>query len=264
MGSVMMLTRGADAAITFHDVTLGYERHPAVHHVTGEVARGELLALVGPNGAGKSTLLKGIMGELKPLAGSIDLHGLSQRQIAYLPQQIDIDRSFPTSVFDCVALGLWRQIGPFRGMDAERKKAVFQALATLGLKDFANRPIGSLSGGQFQRMLFARLLLQDASLILLDEPFRAIDEKTIAELIMLIERWHAQERTVIAALHDLRQVRAYFPSTLIMAREVVALGETKKVLTRENLAKSRQLTEAWDEEAAICEHDEQEQERETA
>jgi zinc/manganese transport system ATP-binding protein len=113
-------------------------------------------------------------------------------------------------------------------------------------------------------MLFARLLLQDASLILLDEPFRAIDEKTIADLIALIERWHAQGRTVIAALHDFRQVRASFPATLIMAREVVAWGETKKVLTRENLAKSRQLTEAWDEEATVCARDEQEQERETA
>jgi zinc/manganese transport system ATP-binding protein len=141
-------------AISLRDLTLGYDRHPAVHHVTGDVAQGELLALVGPNGAGKSTLLKGIMGELAPLGGSIDLHGLSRREIAYLPQQIDIDRSFPISVFDCVSLGLWREIGIGRGLDAGRKQTVAQALTTLGLLDLADRPVGALSGGQFQRTLF--------------------------------------------------------------------------------------------------------------
>jgi len=100
-----------EPAIVFRDLTLGYDRHPAVHHITGTVARGELLAIVGPNGAGKSTLLKGIIGELKPLSGSLDRDGIKKSEIAYLPQQIDIDRSFPISVFDCVAMGLWREIG---------------------------------------------------------------------------------------------------------------------------------------------------------
>jgi zinc/manganese transport system ATP-binding protein len=248
------------SAITFSDLTLGYDRHPAVHHITGEVRRGDLLAFIGPNGAGKSTLLKGIIGELKPLSGSLELDGPSWHEIAYLPQQIEIDRSFPISVFDCVALGLWREIRAWRGVDRAGKTRVVRALATVGLQDLGDRPVGSLSGGQFQRVLFARLLLQDAAIILLDEPFRAVDERTIADLIALIERWHAEGRTVIAALHDLAQVRAHFPSTLILAREVVAWGETRKVLTRANLAKSRQLNEAWDEEAAVCGRDEQEHE----
>ena len=145
-------------AIELRDLTLGYDRHPAVHHVTGEVARGELLALVGPNGAGKSTLLKGLMGEIKPLDGAIDLFGLSHRDIAYLPPQLDIDRSFPISVFDCTAMGLWREIGLWRGLDHGAKRKVADALAALGILDLANRPIGALSGGQFQRVLFARLL----------------------------------------------------------------------------------------------------------
>jgi zinc/manganese transport system ATP-binding protein len=104
----------AKPAIIFHDLTLGYDWHPAVHHINGEVKQGELLAIVGPNGAGKSTLLKGIIGELKPLGGSVDRDGLTKADIAYLPQQIDIDRSFPISVFDCV-MGLWRKIGAWRG-----------------------------------------------------------------------------------------------------------------------------------------------------
>jgi zinc/manganese transport system ATP-binding protein len=247
---------GSNPAIGFRDLTLGYDRHPAVHHIEGDVARGELLALVGPNGAGKSTLLKGIMGELKPLGGTIDRDGISHRDVAYLPQQIDVDRSFPISVFDCVAMGYWREIGVWRGLDAGRKRAVAEALATLGILDLANRPIGALSGGQFQRALFARLLLQDSQLILLDEPFRAVDAKTVADLIQLIRRWHKEGRTVIAALHDIEQVRAHFDKTLLLAREVVAWGDTPKVLTQDNLAKARHGVETWEEHAAVCERDE--------
>jgi zinc/manganese transport system ATP-binding protein len=254
----------ARSAITFRDLTLGYDRHPAVHHITAEVGRGELLAIVGPNGAGKSTLLKGIIGELKPLSGSIELDGLNKSDIAYLPQQIEIDRSFPISVFDCVAMGLWREIGAWRGVDGKRNDEVAQALATVGLVDLASRPVGALSGGQFQRVLFARLLLQDAALILLDEPFRAVDTKTVANLIALILRWHGEGRTVLAALHDIEQVRAHFPATLLLAREVVAWGETRKVLTPANLAKSRQLVEAFDEHAPVCERDEGARERRPA
>jgi zinc/manganese transport system ATP-binding protein len=244
-------------ALSFHNLTLGYNRHPAVHHITGEVARGELLAIVGPNGAGKSTLLKGIVGELKPLSGSIDLDGLTKRDIAYLPQVIEIDRSFPISVFDCVAMGLWRKIGAWRGLDARGRDEVVHALGTVGLVDLADRRVGSLSGGQFQRVLFARLLLQDAAVILLDEPFRAVDTQTVAHLIALIERWHREGRTVLAALHDIEQVRVHFPCTLLIAREVVAWGETRKVLTPANLAKSRRLTEAFDAHAPVCERDEE-------
>jgi zinc/manganese transport system ATP-binding protein len=244
-------------ALSFHNLTLGYDRHPAVHHITGEVERGELLAIVGPNGAGKSTLLKGIVGELKPLSGRIDFDGLTKRDIAYLPQVIDIDRSFPISVFDCVAMGLWRALGAWRGLGRAGREQVIAALDTVGLIDLADRPVGTLSGGQFQRVLFARLLLQDAKVILLDEPFRAVDTKTVADLIHLIERWHREGRTVLAALHDIEQVRAHFPRTLLLAREVVAWGETRAVMTPANLARSRQLTEAFDAHAHVCERDDE-------
>jgi ABC-type Mn2+/Zn2+ transport system ATPase subunit len=104
------------AQIAFRDVTLGYDRHPAVHHLDGQVAQGALLAVVGPNGAGKSTLFRGLAGILKPLSGSIDLGGLDIRDIAYLPQSVDIDRTFPISVFDLVGTGLWRRTGFFGGI----------------------------------------------------------------------------------------------------------------------------------------------------
>jgi zinc/manganese transport system ATP-binding protein len=251
-------------AIAFENLTLGYERHPAVHHLTGEIRKGELAALVGPNGAGKSTLLKGIMGELKPLDGSLRLNAGHVREIAYLPQQIDVDRSFPISVFDCVAMGLWHDIGIWRGIGSAGKRAVLDALATVGLEDFGSRLLGTLSGGQFQRVLFARLLLQDASIILLDEPFRAVDTKTVNDLIALILRWHKEGRTIIAALHDLDQVRAYFPRTIVLARELVAWGDTDAVLSPDMLKRARQLCEAWDEDAAVCERGEHEAQRKTA
>jgi zinc/manganese transport system ATP-binding protein len=251
--SLATAAKPQEAAIVFDDLTLGYERHPAVHHITGEIARGELLAMVGPNGAGKSTLLKGIMGELHPLSGHLSLNGYTKRDFAYLPQQMEIDRSFPITVLDFAAMGLWRDVGIWSAIDAAGIARVREALATVGLTDFERRTIGTLSGGQFQRMLFARLLLQNASLILLDEPFRAVDEKTMADLVELIRNWHAEGRTVIAALHDIEQVRASFPMTLLLAREVVAWGKTAFVLTDRNLAKSRQLCEAWNEHAAVCE-----------
>jgi zinc/manganese transport system ATP-binding protein len=240
------------AQLQFHDVTLGYDRHPAVHHLTGEVASGALLAIVGPNGAGKSTLFRGIAGILKPLAGAIVTGDLDIRDIAYLPQTVDIDRSFPISVFDLVGTGLWRASGFFGGMGKPAREKIANALASVGLNGFENRPIGTLSGGQMQRMLFARVLLQDARLIVLDEPFNAIDARTSADLLALVRRWHAEKRTVLAALHDMDIVRANFPETLLLARGQVAWGATAEVLTADNLLEARRMCEAFDDGAAAC------------
>jgi zinc/manganese transport system ATP-binding protein len=240
------------AQIRFRDVTLGYDRHPAVHHLEGEVASGALLAVIGPNGAGKSTLFRGLAGILKPLAGSIELGGLDNRDIAYLPQGVDIDRSFPISVFDLVGTGLWRSTGFFGGMGRGAREKITQALAAVGLNGFENRSIGTLSGGQMQRMLFARVLLQDARLIVLDEPFNAIDARTSADLLALVQRWHGEGRTVLAALHDMDLVRKHFPETLLLARGPVTWGATASVLTVENLAEARRMCEAFDDGAAAC------------
>jgi len=239
-------------ALRFHNLTLGYERHPAVHHLDGAVESGALVAVVGPNGAGKSTLFKGITGALKPLSGSIERDGLDPRDIAYLPQVPDIDRSFPINVYDMVAMGLWRTKGLFGGIDDKDHAIIAAAIAAVGLNGFEARSIGTLSGGQMQRMLFARLLVQDARVIVLDEPFTAIDAKTSADLLALVRRWHREKRTVLAALHDLDLVKANFPQTLLLAREPVAWGRTADVLTAENLNKARRMCEAFDESAEAC------------
>ena len=238
--------------LQFRDVTLGYDRHPAVHHLSGDVATGALLAVVGPNGAGKSTLFRGLVGILKPLSGAILTGGIDPKAMAYLPQTADIDRSFPISVFDFVGTGLWRHIGFLGGIGKGAREKIAHALGAVGLSGFENRSIGTLSGGQMQRMLFARVLLQDARLIVLDEPFNAIDAKTSADLLALVWHWHGEGRTVLAALHDMELVRAHFPETLLLARGEVAWGPTAEVLTPENLLVSMRMCEAFDEEAAAC------------
>jgi zinc/manganese transport system ATP-binding protein len=235
------------AAIGFRHLTLGYDRHAAVHDLDGAVPRGDLVALVGPNGAGKSTLLKGVAGALAPLEGAVSCAGV----VAYLPQAAAVDRTFPIAVADFAAAGLWRHVGPFAGLRRHRGR-VDAALAAVGLTGFEGRPIGTLSGGQMQRALFARLLLQDAPVILLDEPFTGVDARTTEDLLALVRGWHREGRTVIAALHDFAQVRRHFPTTLLLARRPVAWGTTEAVMTEANLALARRLCEAWDEAAPVC------------
>lgn len=233
------------------DLTLGYDRHPAVHHLSGEIAAGTLLAIVGPNGAGKSTLLRGLAGLMIPLGGAIHRDG-DLRDLAYLPQSAEIDRSFPISVFDLVSSGLWRSTGLFGGLGAARTQRVNDALTAVGLSGFENRWIGTLSGGQVQRLLFARVMLQDARILLLDEPFNALDARTTSDLLAVIRRWHAEGRTVIAALHDMQIVRENFPQTLLLARNAVAWDRTSLALTADNLAQARHMCEAFDDAAAPC------------
>ena len=240
-------------AIRFSDLTLGYDRHPAVHHLSGEIAPGSLTAIVGPNGAGKSTLLKAIAGALSPLDGTVTL--ARGKRLAYLPQSAELDRSFPIHVYDLVAMGLWNRAGIFGRIGAGSAREIEHAIAAVGLTGFERRPIGTLSGGQMQRALFARLLLQDADVILLDEPFTAIDARTTADLLELVRRWHGESRTVIAVLHDIETVRQAFPQTLLLAREAVAWGETAAVLTPENLMKARRMVESFDSHAAPCQRD---------
>ena len=250
--AVLQLPLGGTPALTFNRVTFGYEGHPAVHHLNGTVAAGSLLAVIGPNGSGKSTLMKGLAGVLPPLEGSIDFHGLSRRDIAYLPQQADIDRSFPMTVSDLVALGLWRQIGPWRGLTRVHREIMARAIVTVGLEGFEARTLDTLSGGQLQRALFARVLAQDSQLILLDEPLNAIDNKTSADLTALIQRWHGEGRTVMTVLHDLNLVKNLFPAALLLAREAIAWGPVASVVTPANLERARAMSERWDDNAPWC------------
>ncbi|NMG56131.1 metal ABC transporter ATP-binding protein [Aromatoleum aromaticum] len=238
-------------ALRLENLTLGYDRHPAVHHLSCDIASGALVAIVGPNGAGKSTLLKALTGELSPLQGTFRLKA-GREGVAYLPQQSEMDRSFPVCVFDMVAMGLWRDIGAFGGLRRSQAARVHAALAAVGLSGFEARQIGALSGGQLQRARFARMMLQDAPLLLLDEPFNAIDTRTIEDLVAIVLGWHAEGRTILAVLHDLELVRRHFPECLLLAREPVGFGPTAEVLTSERLAIARRLASDFDDAARVC------------
>lgn len=243
------------SAINFQGLTLAYERQPAVLNLQASIGEGSLTAIVGPNGAGKSTLLKGVTGTLKPQAGRISFSDATREDIAYLPQQSDVDHTFPISVSDLVAMGLWREIGAFGGLRARHRNRIADAIASVGLQGFENRSLGTLSGGQRQRALFARLMLQDAPVVLLDEPFTAIDARSVSDLIEIVRLWHSEGRTVMAVLHDLDSVRTNFPETMLLARELVAHGPTPEVLTAENQIRARQMCEACADTPHSCGRD---------
>lgn len=237
-------------SIVLRDLTLGYERHPAVHHLSLAIAPGSLVAIVGPNGAGKSTLIKALAGVMSPLSGMIE--GLRPQDIAWLPQHSELDPSFPIDVRDMVAMGLWRHVGATGRFTAEHGRQCDTALAAVGLSGFERRGLDTLSGGQLQRARFARLILQDAPVVLLDEPFAAVDQRTTQDLLALLHGWQQQGKTVIAVLHDITQVRAHFAHTLLLAREPVAWGPTAEVLTEANWARAQRLREPFDEQALVC------------
>jgi zinc/manganese transport system ATP-binding protein len=206
---------GAVNPITFDRVEL---RHGGRVIVTGlgfVLRPGSLTAVVGPNGSGKTTLLRAIAGLHPVTAGRIDLGGTGRQQVALLAQGSHLDRSFPITCLDVVALAAPR-LGQLRAVGRDGIAAARAALDRVGLAGFENRKIQALSAGQFQRVLFARTIVQDASLILLDEPFTAVDDATTGLLLSVVRQWHAQGRTVVAVLHDMGLVRQHFTDVLAL------------------------------------------------
>jgi zinc/manganese transport system ATP-binding protein len=218
----------ADGRVLLRDVTVRYGRRVALEAVSGEFASGSLTAVVGANGAGKSTLLAAIAGAV-PLAGGV-VNCTARQRLAYLPQLATIDRDYPLTVSELITLGGWREFGAFRSPGTALRARAATAAETVGLTGRLRRPIGEISVGELQRALFARLILQNAAVILLDEPFAAVDAQSMSVLLDQVTRWHQEGRTVIAVLHDLDLVRARFPSTLVLARRSLAWGTTEAAL----------------------------------
>jgi zinc/manganese transport system ATP-binding protein len=184
-----------------------------IDDLSGAFLPGSLTALIGANGSGKTTLLRAIAG-LHPLAGG-RIQGGGPRAVTLLPQGSQLDRGFPICCQDVVALGAPR-LGWFRPADAAQRQAAHDAMIRVGLEGLEARPVQALSAGQFQRLLFARAMLCDAPMILLDEPFTAVDTATVQTLLSVIKEWHAQGRTLIVVLHDMDLVRRHFPRTLLL------------------------------------------------
>lgn len=218
-----------------------------VENLSFTFATGALIAVVGPNGGGKSTLLDFMADPVhKQTTGTCDRGIFSQKLTGYLPQQSEAQRFFPLSVKDIVAEGLWHELGSFSPMHAHHLHRVQEAIHWVGLKEYTSHPISMLSGGQFQRALFARLAIQDPLLVLLDEPFNGMDEATQADLLALFQQWHGKKKTILAVMHDLNLVRRFFPQTLLLARGYHAFGETEKVLHPSVLEEARYRSQTWE------------------
>ncbi len=232
------------ALISTAGLTLGYRDTPIVRDVTFEIARGDVFAVVGHNGSGKSTLIKTLLGNLQPLRGILDWPGGRLETIAYLGQQTDFDNRFPIRVRDLAAMGAWADLGLAGRVDKQCQARIDAALERTGTAYIADMPLYKLSAGQLQRALFARTMVQDAELILLDEPFTAVDQTTEAELLTLIDDWAAEGRSIILVLHDLSAILQHCNAALLLGAGRALFGKPEETLTPQNLVNQGYLSQS--------------------
>lgn len=231
-------------AIEINDVTVRYHEKAVLRDASAVVPKGAICGLVGMNGAGKSTLFKAIMAAVPLEKGSVKLAGYTVKTaqkkgiVAYVPQTEAIDWNFPVSVRDVVMMGRYGTMSIFKRANKKDARTVDEALARVGLADFAERQVGQLSGGQRKRVFVARALAQGASILLLDEPFAGVDAKTEASLVELLRELQKQGVTTLIAAHDLNTIGSYCDHIILLKGTVVAAGPTKKVFTRANIAKT--------------------------
>ncbi len=230
------------AAIEISNVSVRYHEKSVLENATASVPKGTICGLVGMNGAGKSTLFKAIMNAVPLQQGSVKLEGktvkVAQKKgiVAYVPQTEMIDWNFPVSVEDVVMMGRYGFMNIFRRASEKDMIAVKKALERVHLSDNATRQVGQLSGGQKKRVFVARALAQGASILLLDEPFAGVDAKTEASLVELLKELQKQGVTILIAAHDLSTIGSYCDHIILLKKTIVAVGPTKKVFTRENIA----------------------------
>lgn len=221
---------------TLDNVSVDYGKRQALQKISGAFQQGSLTAIAGPNGSGKSTLLKVIAGMLSPSRGRILFSGGKRPPLAYLSQASAMQRDFPISVLDVVLTGLYPASGEYGRFGKAQHDIALKALESVGLERFAPRQISELSGGEFQRMLFARVMVQDAPLILLDEPFSAVDADTTRRLMQILLEWHGQGRTIICVLHDLLLIKKYFPESLVLHGKCLGSGHTHTLFEQKLLS----------------------------
>ncbi len=229
---------GADIspAITLDGVTVRYGRQIALHEISGSFVAGSLTAMAGPNGAGKSTLLKVMAGIIRPSSGRVVVDERFRGKIAYLPQTSAMNRDFPLSAMQTACMGFWTTVGDTGEITAAMTEKAAAALAKMGLSGLEDRPIGALSGGQFQRLLLSRVMLQAPEVILLDEPFASLDAESTARLMRLLLDWHAEGKTIVCALHDLLLIRKYFPESFLLAGKCLGRGHTHELFEQKLLS----------------------------
>jgi len=221
-------------AVLVSDLAVSYNGRSALRDVTFEVPSGCSVAVAGPNGAGKSTLLRVLAGLLPPSHGHVEVHGHGPCRhvcIAYVPQRSAVDWRFPVTVWDAVMMARGRRRVLHRRSMRRDRQVVRESLESVGLLPRGADRIEQLSGGQQQRMFIARALSQEAQLVLLDEPFAALDLQSKEEVLTLLEQPPLCRLTRIVALHDLGIAATRFDSIVLLHRTLVAYGTPEEVLT---------------------------------
>ena len=224
--------------VDIKNLTVTYKDTPALENINVKLSKSKIIGIVGPNGAGKSTLIKAIL-NIIPSKGIVTIDDkVSKEQlsnVAYVEQKIKIDYTFPIKVRECVSLGIYPKIGLFKKLKKEDWKKVDYAIKLVGLEEYSNRQISELSGGQFQRVLIARCLVQEAKYIFLDEPFIGIDSVSEEIIMNTLRKLRDNGHTILIVHHDLRKVHAYFDEVLLLNKKLISYGSTKETFTRENL-----------------------------
>ena len=239
MNNPQSSSQNSTPAIEVSDLTVAYGERPVLWDVDLTVPPATLMAIVGPNGAGKTTLIKAILGLLPVAAGQVLIYGQSYREnrhlVGYVPQRGSVDWDFPTSVLDVVSMGRYGALGWFRRPGKAERARALDALAQVGMADFAERQISQLSGGQQQRTFLARALVQDAQVYFMDEPFQGVDATTERAIVDLLKGLRSAGKTVIAVHHDLQTVPEYFDWVTLLNVRRIASGPVGEVFTDENL-----------------------------
>lgn len=227
--------------IEMKNLSVSYQGQLALEPTSLTIKGPTITGIIGPNGAGKSTLIKGMLGIVECEGQTfLDRKPIKQElsKIAYVEQKIHIDYNFPIKVKECVSLGLYPKIKLFQRLKASDWEKVARALKIVGLEDFAERQISQLSGGQFQRVLIARCLVQEAEYIFLDEPFVGIDSVSEEIIMETLRQLRKAGKTILIVHHDLSKVVAYFDQVLLLNKEVIAFGSTESTFTKENMQKT--------------------------
>ena len=224
-------------SLSLQDVSVGFPGHTLFDIPNMKIESGQMVAVLGVNGSGKSSLMRTLLGVLEPLSGEIIWQGGRPEIIGYLAQSSEFDRSFPMRVRDLIAMGRWTAQRYQFWLRKVSHQAVAAAARQVGLQDSLDNPVHTLSGGELQRALFARVVMQDSQFIVLDEPFAGIDQTTECLLMDLIDNWRDEGRTIVLTIHDLTTVLKHCDSALLLGSGIATFGHTKDVLTTQNLVR---------------------------
>lgn len=226
-------------AINCDQLTVNYDKTPALYNASFHIPKGVMAAIIGPNGSGKSTLLKSCLGLIKPLSGSVSFE---TNKIVYVPQQSEIDWNFPITAFEFVLMGCYGDLGLFKWPKKIDKERAMLSLEALGLKQFAQRQIGAFSGGERQRLFLARAKMQGGDIFFLDEPFAGIDAAAEERVVAFLKELTEDGKTVVVVHHDLISAPKYFDWFVLLKRSVIAFGPLDTTFTFENISKTYQTT----------------------